>query len=80
LGEPITMRELHKMSAGAIRSLPHVVPVKSGAATVPLLVPIRKASPELVASVLARIDAAAAKRSLERRAALEVALGEREHR
>ena len=36
------------MSAGAIRSLPHAVPVKSGAATVPLLVPIQKASPELV--------------------------------
>lgn len=78
MGEAITMRELQKMSAGAIRSLPHAVPVKSGAATVALLVPIQKASPELVASVLARIDAAAAKRSPERTAALEVALGERE--
>src|SRR4051794_5312338 len=78
LGEAITMRELQKMSAGAIRSLPHAVPVKSGAATVALLVPIQKASPELVASVLARIDAATAKRSPEQTAALEVALGERE--
>jgi hypothetical protein len=78
LSEAITMRELQKMSAGAIRALPHAVPVKSGATTVALLVPIQKAPPELVASVLARIDAAAAERSPEQTAALEIALGERE--
>jgi hypothetical protein len=66
------------MSAGAIRSLPHAVPVKGGATTVALLVPIQRAPPELVASVLARIDAAAAERSPEQTAALEIAVGERE--
>ena len=77
MSDAITMRELQKMSAGAIRSLPHAVPVKSGTTTVALLIPSQKAPPELVASVLARIDAAAAERSPEQTAALETALGER---
>jgi hypothetical protein len=74
----ITMRELQKMSARTIEALPHAVPIKNGTATVALLVPIQKASKELVDQVLARIDAAAAKRSPKRRAALEAMLGERE--
>lgn len=72
----ITMRELQKMSAGAIRALPHAVPVKSGTATVALLVPVQKASKELVDKVLARIDEAAAKRSQEEVAKLEAMVGE----
>jgi len=74
----ITMRELQKMSAGAIQALPHAMPVKNGTATVALLVPIRKASPELVDKVLSRIDEAAARRSPEQTAAIEAMLGERE--
>jgi hypothetical protein len=74
----ITMRELQKMSAGTIQALPHAVPVKNGPATVAILVPIQKASKQLVDEVLARIDAAAAKRSPEQTAALEIMLGERQ--
>ena len=73
----ITMRELQKMSAGSIQALPHAVPVKNGTATVALLIPIQKASPDLVKQVLQRVDAAAAARSPERTAAIEALLGER---
>lgn len=73
----ITMRELQKMSAGAIQALPHPVPVKNGTATVALLVPIQKAPKALVDSVMARIDAAAAGRTPEQTEALEKMLGER---
>lgn len=74
----ITMRELQKMSAGAIAALPHSVPIKSGNDTVAVLVPIHRASPEFVASVLARIDAAAAARTPEQNALIEEVLGDRE--
>jgi len=60
-----TGREERERSADAVRSFPHAIP-------------IQEASPELVASVLARIDAAAAERSPKQTAALEIALGERE--
>ncbi|WP_056796849.1 hypothetical protein [Bosea sp. Root381] len=36
------MRELQKLSAGAIQALPHPVPIKSGSATIGLLVPVRR--------------------------------------
>jgi hypothetical protein len=38
----VTMRELQKMSAGAIQALPHPVPIKSGSMVVGLLVPTKK--------------------------------------
>ena len=44
----ITMRELQKISAGAIAALPHVVPIRSGNQTVAFLVPLKKAPPELL--------------------------------
>jgi hypothetical protein len=74
----ITMRELQKMSAGTIQALPHAVPIKNGTTTVALLVPIQKASKELVEQVLSRIDEAAAKRPPERQALLETLLGKHE--
>ncbi|PPQ25949.1 hypothetical protein [Rhodopila globiformis] len=70
------MRDLQKMSAGSIAALPHAVPVKSGATTVAVLVPIQKAPPELVARMLAQIDAAAASRSAEETARLAALVGE----
>lgn len=70
------MRDLQKMSAGSIAALPHAVPVKSGATTVAVLVPIQKAPPELVARMLAQIDAAAASRSAEKTARLAALVGE----
>ena len=72
----ITMRDLQKMSAGSIAALPHAVPIKSGSATVALLVPIQKASPKLVARVMAKIDAAAQSRSPEETACLAALVGE----
>jgi len=74
----ISMRELQKMSAGAIQALPHAVPIKSGGDTVALLVPIHKGSPEAFDRLMARIDALAASRTPEETAALEIMLGERE--
>ncbi|KRE17433.1 hypothetical protein ASE63_13350 [Bosea sp. Root381] len=40
--QSVTMRELQKLSAGAIQALPHPVPIKSGSATIGLLVPVRR--------------------------------------
>jgi hypothetical protein len=40
--QSVTMRELQKMSAGAIQALPHPVPITSGSAVVGLLVPKKK--------------------------------------
>lgn len=74
--DAITMRDLQKMSAGTISALPHAVPVKSGTATVAVLIPIQKASPELVSRVLAQIDAATAERSPEEMARLAALVGE----
>lgn len=50
----ISMRELQKLSAGAIEALPDVTPVRNGERTVALLVPIRLAPADRVAGVLAR--------------------------
>lgn len=72
----ITMREMQKLSASTIAALPHAVPVKSGATTVALLIPIRKASPDLVARVMAEVDAAAAARHPEDTARLAALVGE----
>lgn len=72
----ITMRELQKMSAGRIQELPHAVPVKNGAATVALLVPIHAVPREAVADLFSRIDAAASRRSPEETARIAALLGE----
>jgi hypothetical protein len=72
------MRELQKISAKTLQTLPHTVPIKSGSETVALLVPIRRVSPEQVASVLARIDAAAAARSPEQNILIDELLAENE--
>jgi hypothetical protein len=74
----ITMRELQKMSAGAIGALPHATPIKSGNDTVAVLVPMHRVSPEFLADVLARIDAAAAARTPEQNALIDEILGDRE--
>lgn len=47
----VTMRELQKMSAGAIEALPHAVPIKSGKATIGLLVPVRKPDVAALAAI-----------------------------
>ncbi len=74
----ITMRELQKMSAGAISAMPHALPIKSGNDTVAVLVPMHRASPEFLASVLARIDAAAAARTPEQNALVDEIVDEAE--
>lgn len=74
--DAITMRELQKISAGTIAALQHAVPVKSGAETVAVLVPLRRASPEAVASVLREVDEAAARRTPEQARRLAEAVEE----
>lgn len=75
----ITMRELQKMSAGAIKALPHALPVKSGDETVAILTPLRKPDPEKMAEALRRIDEHNALLSPEVRLELERLIGEREN-
>jgi antitoxin (DNA-binding transcriptional repressor) of toxin-antitoxin stability system len=73
----ISMRELQKLSAEKIRSLPHPVPIKSGGETVALLVP-RPEERAARLQHLARLSAElAASRSPEETERLERALGER---
>lgn len=74
--DAIMMRDLQKMPAGSIAALPHAVPVKSDTTTVAVLVPVQKAPPDLVARVMAQIDAAASGRSVEETARLAALAGE----
>jgi hypothetical protein len=73
----ISMRDLQKLSAGAIQALPHAVPIKNGTATVGVLVPVHSLSKDYLREVLARIDEAAAKHTPEENAAIERLLAER---
>src|SRR3954447_3388495 len=66
----ISMRDLQKLSAGAIQALPHAVPIKNGTATVGVLLPVHSASKEYLRDVLARIDAADARGECSDRPAL----------
>ncbi|MFL5286518.1 MAG: hypothetical protein ACJ8AW_37470 [Rhodopila sp.] len=70
------MGDLQKMSAGSIAVLPHAVPLKSGTTTIAVPVPVQNASPDLVARVMARIDAVASGRSVEETARLAALVGE----
>ncbi|TNC07881.1 hypothetical protein FF100_31045 [Methylobacterium terricola] len=56
------MRQMRTMAAGAIRALPHAVPVKNGTAAVGGLLPVRNLSPEPMRTALADIGAAPAMR------------------
>jgi hypothetical protein len=73
----LSMRDLQKLSAGAIQALPHAVPIKNGTATVGVLLPVHSASKEYLRAVLARIDAAAAKHLPEENVAIDRLLAER---
>ncbi|TCR60654.1 hypothetical protein [Bosea sp. BK604] len=74
----VTMRELQKMSAGAIQALPHPVPIKSGTATVGLLVPVKKPDTETISAALKRSDDYHAALSPDMKLRLERFLGERD--
>ncbi|MEH3147592.1 MAG: hypothetical protein PGN34_20105 [Methylobacterium frigidaeris] len=73
----ISMRELQKMSAGAIQALPHAVPIKNGTATVGILLPIHRVSQDYMRKVLADIQADAEKYTPEENAAIDRLLAER---
>ncbi|MBP1178451.1 hypothetical protein [Methylobacterium sp. PvR107] len=73
----ISMRDLQRLSAGAIQALPYAVPIKNGTATVGVLLPIHTLSREYLSKVLADIEAAAALRSPEQEAAIDQLLAER---
>ncbi|SFC89692.1 hypothetical protein SAMN05428997_11383 [Bosea sp. CRIB-10] len=76
--QSVTMRELQKMSAGAIQALPHPVPIKSGSATVGLLVPVKRPDTARISAALKRADAYHATLSPETKLRLERFLGERD--
>ena len=71
----ITIHELRTMSAETIRAFKGAIVVKDGAEMIAILIPVRSAK-ETVRKILARIDAAAAKRTPEQTSALEKMLGE----
>lgn len=74
----ISMRELQKISAGAIQALPHAVPIKNGTTTVGVLLPVRSpASSAYLRKVMEDIEAAAARRSPEENEAIDRLLAER---
>lgn len=74
----ISMRDLRKMSAGAIQALPHAVPIKNGATTVGVLLPVRTPeSQNHLRKVLDDIEADAASRSPEQNRAIDELLAER---
>jgi hypothetical protein len=77
MARAITMRDLQKLSAGAIQALPHAVPIKNGTATVGVLLPVHSASKEYLRKVLADIDTATAQRSPEENEAIDRLLAER---
>lgn len=77
MARAISMRDLQKLSAGAIQALPHAVPIKNGTATVGVLLPVHSASKEYLRKVLADIDAAAAERSPKENEAIDQLLAER---
>jgi hypothetical protein len=72
----VTMRELQKMSAGAIEALPHPVPIKSGDRTVGILSPMRKPDPDAWDRAMRAIEIARQARSKEVDALLAAAAGE----
>lgn len=71
------MRELQKMSAGAIQALPSVVPVKNGGKTVALLMPVKPASREAIERVIADLHAIHESWTDEQRAMVQQVLAER---
>lgn len=73
----ISMRELQKISAGAIQALPHAVPIKNGTATVGVLVPAHSVSQDYLRKVLDRIDKVAATRTPEEQRVIDELLAER---
>ncbi len=73
----ISMRDLQKLSAGAIQALPHAVPIKNGTATVAVLLPVHSAGKDYLRRVLARIDEAATAHTPEENAAIGELLGQR---
>jgi hypothetical protein len=73
----ISMRDLQKLSAGAIRALPHAVPIKNGTATVGVLLPVSGGSGDYLRKVLAEIDAAVARETPEETRAIDALLAER---
>ena len=72
----ITMRELQRMSANVIRSLPGPTAIKSGSETVAILTPFKKPDPEALKAVLHRIEEHQAKLSPEIRLELQRMVGE----
>ncbi|MDW6025565.1 hypothetical protein SAZ10_27760 [Mesorhizobium sp. BAC0120] len=73
----ISMRELQKISAGAIQALPHPVPIKNGTATVGVLVPAHSVSRDYLRKVFALLEEAEAKRTPEEQRAIDEVLAAR---
>ncbi len=76
MASAITMRELQKISASSISSLPHTVPIRNGQKTVGFLVPLRKAPVDLVERAVRLIEEERAARTPEDEAGITDALRE----
>jgi hypothetical protein len=67
----VTMRELQKMSAGAIEALPHPIPITNGKVVIGLLSPIKKTDFEAIATLEAEARADFEQLSPEMQARIE---------
>lgn len=77
--QSVTMRELQKMSAGAIQALPHSVPITNGKAVIGMLVPMRKTDADALASLAEKTRVEHAKLSPEMLARIDRFLADREY-
>lgn len=73
----LSMRDLQKISAGAIQSLPHAVPVKNGPDTVAVLLPVRGLTPEQITRIMDDLDSLHRGWSAEDRAVVDAILRDR---
>lgn len=74
----VTMRELQKMSAGAIQALPHPVPITSGSAMIGLLVPTKRTDSDALARAAREAREEYEKLSPEMQARIERFLADRD--
>lgn len=73
----ISMRDLQKISAKTIQSLPHPVPIKSGTATVGVLMPLQRSNQDGLRRLLEQVDRATAAYTPEQTAAIDAIALER---
>ena len=73
----ISMRDLQKISAKTIQSLPHAVPIKSGTATIALLLPMQRCNQDGLRRLIEQVDRASTAYTSEEKAGIDAIALER---